>query len=113
MQATMDRLWGLALLKRANGIKANMKWELALGLVFTGIFLAFLHMPLLASTLGISAAKASSIITAVYRAYKAGSSMAAAVSAITGPGFLVEMALNIIFSFGIQQALNSNWVRNL
>lgn len=113
MQNTLDLAIGNALVKR-EGKKLNVsKTELIISAVASLSILALVHMPLLAASLGVSAAKAASIISAAYKAWKTGTSIATAISAVTGPGFLVDMAINILFTYGVQQALNSAWVHNL
>jgi hypothetical protein len=77
------------------------------------IFYSLFHSVLLASSLGVSVTKAGEIARMAYRAYKAGKSISEAVSVVTGPGAIVDIAVQILLGWGVSHVLGSHWLKAL
>lgn len=65
---------------------------------------------MLGSILCVSTSTAVRIITAAYKAYRAGTSIRTAIAGFTGFGALLSLALDFLIGIGISKAMNSTWV---
>lgn len=90
-----------------------MRSKLFLGIIMRVSIIAIVavicNSIMLGSVLGVSAATAARIIAAAYKAYKAGKSIKTAISAVTGPGALVWLAVDFLIGVGINKAMDSSW----
>ncbi|AJA49820.1 hypothetical protein CPAST_c37820 [Clostridium pasteurianum DSM 525 = ATCC 6013] len=98
-----------------NSLKtSNLKefGKIALSVLIIGLAVSITGSALIGSVLGVSATKVLEIAWTVYRAYRAGSSIAAAVGAIFGPGYAAWFLAQIFISYGISVVLNSPGLRS-
>lgn len=64
---------------------------------------------MLGAALGVSMSTAVRIIATAYKAYKAGTSIKAAIATFIGPGALLGLAVDFLIGMGVSKALNSTW----
>ncbi|MCH4259989.1 MAG: hypothetical protein LKF87_13785 [Clostridium tyrobutyricum] len=91
--------------KNLKFYKTISKIALLLGIMLFVFFIT--HSTLIASILGTSVLKVGEILAVVYRAYRAGASIRAAVTAALGPGAAVGFLVSILVGYGISAVMGS------
>lgn len=92
--------------------KTNKVLSLGTKLLMFTLLFAMTGSVALAAALGVSGSTAARIISAAYKAYKAGKSVKNAVAAFTGWGALLWIAIDFLIGFGISKAMNSTWAQS-
>lgn len=75
--------------------------------------MAFTGSALIGALLGVSATTAARMIASIYKAYKSGKSIKAAVGAVTGgSGFIIWLIVDAIVAVGINFIMGSSWLQS-
>ena len=90
-----------------------MKKQRVAGALLCAVCICATGSALIGGLLGVTAGQAARMIAAIYKAYKSGKSIKAAVGAITGgSGFIVWLIVDAILGVGINFIMGSSWLQS-